>query len=194
MSEPAKINRCRSRIQLALTELLKDKDYCDITAAELIERADVGKTTFYRHYERKLDVFLAMHDPLYDSLFQDLSTREDWLSLTPRPSVITMLNRISVQSSFRRSMSYMLGNDAPQAQRQLKIKLTSFIEQRLSLAFESDDFIIPLTSLASTLAAVYQDFIIQLFSDPLSSSVEDKAASLQLLTQANLRAAIADKC
>jgi AcrR family transcriptional regulator len=192
MSDPTKINRSRSRIQLAFAELLKDKDYCDITVAELIEKADVGKTTFYRHYERKLDVFLAMHDSLFESLFQDLTVREDWLSLTPRPSVITMLSRISVQSSFRRSMSYKLGNDAPQAHRQLKCNLATLIEQRLTLAFDTDDFIIPLPSLASTLAAVYLDFITQLFNNLLASSVEEKAVSLQRLTQANLRAAIED--
>ncbi|WP_204165111.1 TetR/AcrR family transcriptional regulator [Shewanella algidipiscicola] len=171
-------------------ELLKDKDYCDITVVELLEKADVGKTTFYRHYERKLDVFLAIHDSLFESFFQDLTTLEDWLSLRPRSSVIAMLNRISVQSSFRRSMSYKLGNDAPQAHRQLKYNLTTLIEQRLAVAFETDNFIIPLPCLASSLAAVYLDFISQLFSDQLSYSVEDKAASLQRLTQALLRAAI----
>ncbi|RTR40578.1 TetR/AcrR family transcriptional regulator [Shewanella canadensis] len=192
MSEPAKINRSRSRIQQALAGLLKDKDYCDITVAELIEKADVGKTTFYRHYERKLDVFLAMHDTLFDTLLQDLTVREDWLSLTPRPSVIAMLSRISAQSSFRRSVAYKLGNDAPQAHRQLKCNLTALIEQRLTSAFDTDDFIIPLPSLASTMAAIYLDFITQLFNDSLTSSVEEKATSLQRLTQANLRAAIED--
>jgi AcrR family transcriptional regulator len=192
MPESIKINRSHSRIQQALIELLKDKDYCDIIVAELIKKADVGRTTFYRHYERKLDVFLAMHDSLFDSLFQDLTAREDWLSLSPRPSVITMLSRISVQSRFRRSMSYKLGNDAPQAHRKLKQNLTKFIEQRLTSAFDTDDFIIALPSLASTLAAIYLDFITQLFNDPLSSSVEEKAVSLQRLTHANLRAAIED--
>ncbi|WP_394147663.1 TetR/AcrR family transcriptional regulator [Shewanella atlantica] len=192
MSRSTKVNRSRKRVQQALAELLKDKDYCDITVAELIEKADVGKTTFYRHYERKLDVFLAMHDAFFDALLQDLTVREDWLSLSPRPSVIAMLSRISEQSSFRRSIAYRLGSDAPQAHRQLKLNLTSLIEQRLTSAFNSDDFIIPLPSLASTLAAIYLDYITQLFNDALASSVEERAASLQRLTQANLRAAIAD--
>ncbi|RTR27201.1 TetR/AcrR family transcriptional regulator [Shewanella atlantica] len=192
MSESAKINRSRSRIQQALAGLLKDKDYCDITVAELIKKADVGKTTFYRHYERKLDVFLAMHHSLFDTLLEDLTVREDWLSLTPRPSVIAMLSRISAQSSFRRSVAYKLGNDAPQAHRQLRCNLTTLIEQRLTSAFDTDVFIIPLPSLASTLAAIYLDFITQLFNDSLTSSVEEKATSLQRLTQANLRAAIED--
>lgn len=191
MSQSTKVNRSSRRIQQTLAELLKDKDYCDITVAELIEKADVGKTTFYRHYERKLDVFLAMHDAFFDVLLQDLTIREDWLSLTPRPSVIAMLSRISEQSSFRRSIAYKLGNDAPQAHRQLKRNLTTQIEQRLTSAFNSDNFIIPLPSLASTLAAIYLDFITQLFNDDLASSVEERAASLQRLTQANLRAAIA---
>ncbi|WP_299790622.1 TetR/AcrR family transcriptional regulator [uncultured Shewanella sp.] len=192
MSRSTKVNRSRKRVQQALAELLKDKDYCDITVAELIEKADVGKTTFYRHYERKLDVFLAMHDAFFDALLQDLTVREDWFSLSPRPSVIAMLSRISEQSSFRRSIAYRLGSDAPQAHRQLKLNLTSLIEQRLTSAFSSDDFIIPLPSLASTLAAIYLDYITQLFNDALASSVEERAASLQRLTQANLRAAIAD--
>lgn len=192
MHEPAKINRSKIRILQAFTELLKKQDYCDITVAELIEEADVGKTTFYRHYERKLDVFLALHDALFDSLLQDLTVQDDWLSLSPPSSVITMMSRISVQSSFRRSMSYKLGSDAPQAHRQLKHNLTTLIEQRLSSVFDTGGFIIPLPSLASTLAAIYLDFISQLFNDSLTSSVEEKAASLQRLIQASLRAAIED--
>lgn len=185
-----KPNASQKRIEQALSELLKEKDYCDIAVAELIAKASVGKTTFYRHYDRKLDVFVALHSSMFDLLLQDLTTREAWLSSAPSPSIIALLNRVQGQSGFRRSMSYKLGKDAPQALRQLKDNLASTIETRLNQLFDTQQFSIPVASLASTLAAIHLDIISQLFIETPAPSTSHKAESLQRLIKACLTAAI----
>lgn len=45
--------KTREAIFKAFTELLSKKDYNAITVGEVIERADVGRATFYAHFETK---------------------------------------------------------------------------------------------------------------------------------------------
>lgn len=45
--------KTREAIFRAFTELLSKKDFSRITVGELIERADVGRATFYSHFETK---------------------------------------------------------------------------------------------------------------------------------------------
>ena len=45
--------KSREAIFAALTELLSEKDFTQITVGEIIRRADVGRATFYAHFETK---------------------------------------------------------------------------------------------------------------------------------------------
>jgi AcrR family transcriptional regulator len=45
--------KSRESIFSAFTDLLSEKDFTQITVGEIIERADVGRATFYAHFETK---------------------------------------------------------------------------------------------------------------------------------------------
>lgn len=45
--------KTRESIFSALTQLLSKKDFSHITVGEIIEKADVGRATFYAHFETK---------------------------------------------------------------------------------------------------------------------------------------------
>ena len=45
--------KTREAIFSAFIELLSAKDFSQITVGEIIERADVGRATFYDHFETK---------------------------------------------------------------------------------------------------------------------------------------------
>jgi AcrR family transcriptional regulator len=48
-----RVVRTRAALQDALLDLILDKRYDEITVEEITERADVGRTTFYLHYQDK---------------------------------------------------------------------------------------------------------------------------------------------
>ncbi len=50
--------RTRERIRNALIELMLEKPYEKITIQEIIDRANVGRATFYNHYQDKDDLLL----------------------------------------------------------------------------------------------------------------------------------------
>ena len=49
--------RTRHALSSALVELVKEKRFDDITVQNVIERADVGRSTFYTHFRDKDDLF-----------------------------------------------------------------------------------------------------------------------------------------
>ena len=54
-----RIERTRRRLKGALAELLAERDYDQITVQNIVDRADVGRSTFYAHYESKEDLLFA---------------------------------------------------------------------------------------------------------------------------------------
>lgn len=49
--------RTRSQVSGALVDLIKEKRFDDITVQNVIDRAGVGRSTFYSHFRGKEDVF-----------------------------------------------------------------------------------------------------------------------------------------
>ncbi len=62
--EDRRVRRTKQRLHTALMTLIVEKGYDKITVQDLIDRADVGRSTFYAHYETKDDLLLSGLDHL----------------------------------------------------------------------------------------------------------------------------------
>lgn len=58
--------RTRAWLLEALLELIKTKDYAEISVKELTEKADVARQTFYRNYESMDDILLSKMDEILE--------------------------------------------------------------------------------------------------------------------------------
>ncbi|WP_087020192.1 TetR/AcrR family transcriptional regulator [Thaumasiovibrio subtropicus] len=186
------LKRSQRRLLSAFRELLTQKEYYEITVAEIISLADVGKTTFYRHYERKLDLFIEMHRGVFDTMLQDLQCREDWLSEAPRPMLVALAMKAVGNTAGRLSIAYKLGSDWPHAERRMGESLTATINARLCMAFTDAKWAISVAEVSSALAALYMDFLIQLNSAPNQKVAERRARNLQCFSRALVLAALED--
>ena len=54
-----RILRTRDKLGDALIALMQEKDFDDITVQNVLDRAGVGRSTFYVHYRDKNDLFLS---------------------------------------------------------------------------------------------------------------------------------------
>ncbi len=68
--------KTRAAIFAAFNEILTEKSYHQITVQEIIDRANVGRTTFYDHFETKDELLREMCDSLFRHIFSDVLSAE----------------------------------------------------------------------------------------------------------------------
>ena len=54
------VRRTRVAVKNALMELIHEKNYPRISVKEIAEKADVGRSTLYRHYNSKADILVEI--------------------------------------------------------------------------------------------------------------------------------------
>lgn len=69
--------KTRDAIFKAFIELLSQKDFANITVGEIIDRADIGRATFYAHFETKDFLLKEMCEELFCHLFDTATGQND---------------------------------------------------------------------------------------------------------------------
>ena len=65
--------KTREAIFRAFISLLSKRDFHKITVGEIIEKADIGRATFYAHFETKDDLLKALCEELFCHIFDALA-------------------------------------------------------------------------------------------------------------------------
>lgn len=63
--------KTRDAVFGAFTRLLKTEPYSKITVQEIIDEADIGRTTFYAHFETKDALLSSLCSEIFDHVFSD---------------------------------------------------------------------------------------------------------------------------
>ena len=61
--------KTRQAVYDAFTTLLEEKTYSNITVQEIIDEADIGRSTFYSHFETKDELLKALCSEIFDHVF-----------------------------------------------------------------------------------------------------------------------------
>jgi AcrR family transcriptional regulator len=99
----ARIRRTRERLGMALFELICDKPMADVTVQEILDRASVGRSTFYLHFTDKNDLLLSQLEVFLEVMSTTLSERGE-MSLRVAP-VAEMFEHIGGQNRIYRALS-----------------------------------------------------------------------------------------
>ena len=148
-TEDRRVRRTQQALSFALITLALEKGYDAITIQNLLDRADVGRSTFYSHYRGKEDLLLKSFARLLESL--DRNMAQDG-SVNPRLAPVRELFRhVGEMQSFLQALGrarmldrlYQVGTN----------QLSRMIANRLAAKpFESSRLVVPLPVMANAAA------------------------------------------
>ncbi len=69
--------KTREAIFTAFTQLLSKKDYSQITVGEIIDKADIGRATFYSHFETKDYLLKELCEELFCHIFDAMNNETE---------------------------------------------------------------------------------------------------------------------
>ena len=148
-----RVQRTREILQKSLIDLISERDYDSITIQDIVNRANIGRTTFYLHYNSKDELFMSCHEAMVRQfrigLLHPLSQDE---LLSPKiPGGLKLAYRHLEES---RAMLYSIfhGKDNLILLRQLRDWNAQQIEANLRAAFAELESSIPLDVLSNYLA------------------------------------------
>jgi AcrR family transcriptional regulator len=175
-----RVLRTRSAIRSAFNTLILSRGYDAISAADVAEAANVGRSTFYEHYQGKEDVLaqslVTVLEPLANAC----------LAQTPEPPLATVVEHFWDNRQLAKALM------AGRARTVMARRLAGLIEQRLENARpagRSGRPVIPLSLLAVQMAHGQ----LALLEEWLSGRYGCTAAQIASALQATSRAFVADE-
>ena len=99
----ARVQRTRDRLGRALIELIVEKPINDVTVQDVLDRAGVGRSTFYLHFRDKGDLLMSQLEMFLEMMSTVLSVRKE-KSLRVAP-VAEMFEHIGNQNKLYRVLS-----------------------------------------------------------------------------------------
>jgi AcrR family transcriptional regulator len=146
--------RTRKALETAFIQLVAEKGYEAVTVSDITERANVGRTTFYRHFQGKEDILFSLHNAFFATLSFGLDSRQRWLNDEPPPQLIVFLEKMQERRQGARSL-YAPDKDFDLLVRRIDQLLARQFEDGLRQAFSESEFSIPFSILAQSIAGTY---------------------------------------
>lgn len=73
----ARVRKTRDALGDALVSLMQEKPFDSITVQDVLDRAEVGRSTFYTHFSDKDDLLMSDADEFFEGMAMALSRHED---------------------------------------------------------------------------------------------------------------------
>jgi AcrR family transcriptional regulator len=119
--------RTRQLISDAFVELLLEKGYEAMPIRDVIERANVGRSTFYSHFKDKEELFVSQLDRLIEALSRHLP--HEHAEQNPFFPSLDLFQHIKEQQKLFRALSWSSGVDI--LTKHLQKSMSEKIEERL---------------------------------------------------------------
>jgi AcrR family transcriptional regulator len=183
-----RVQRTRELLQKSLIDLIGEHGYDAITVQEIVDRANVARTTFYVHYNSKDELFMSCHEAIVSDFHfgpRHLLSREALLSPEAPPGMLSAFRHLEEA----RALMYPIfqGKDGLLILRRIRDGSAQDIEASLRAAFAEADSTIPLDVLANYLAGARIALVQWWLEKRQPYSLENMAQTFHRLQRAAIR-------
>lgn len=149
MKDDRRVQRTKQTLYSALTQLVDEKPFDKITVQEILERANIGRTTFYTHFESKEDLFVGSHEQIIRAISHSFFS--DGGDLRAEPSLeLQLFLRMSQES--RDTYFYLVSGTGGKILQLLQNRIAQYLAEQLNQLFQEDQGSVPFDVLAQHVA------------------------------------------
>ena len=147
--------RTRQLVRSAMLNLLFERGYDEITVQDILDQANVGRSTFYAHYFDKEDVLASIADEQLELLHQQLAKPEGKQRIIPS---LELFQHVQENQQYFRAMLHGRAHEALWDAAQAALCRTIEYELATSIA-EKQTTVVPLSVAAQYLAGAFLSFL-----------------------------------
>ena len=183
-----RVQRTKQSLYSALMQLVDEKPFDKITVQQILERANVGRTTFYTHFEGKEDLFLGSHEQIIRVISQSFFSETGDLRTEPSPELMTFL-QMSQQN--RDTYFYLMGGaQGGEILRLLRDRIAQHLVEQLRRLFREDESSVPFIVLAQHVASSIVSVTSWWIDKRAPYTVQEIATMLHQMNEVALRYAL----
>jgi AcrR family transcriptional regulator len=176
--------RTRRLLSEAFVELLREKGYSAITVSDIIERANIGRSTFYSHYRDKDDLFVNELDRVIEVLSHRFPEQEEM----PFFPSLGLFRHVGEEYELYKALIWTPGIDL--LIKHMQTSLSQRIEQGLQK--NEKDFDIPLPILANFIAGSFLILLKWWLENKMNDSPEEMDKIFKRLIRSGIEKSITE--
>jgi AcrR family transcriptional regulator len=179
--------RSQRLLGAALVALMQEKRYVDITVQDILDRADVGRSTFYAHYQDKEDLLISSLESVLEQSIHHLDQGSDGQVML---STAEFFRHVQANRDLYKAMLWGRGMDV------LFDKGLSMLSQKIEShlqAIPAQAPAVPIPVIASFLAGSFLTLLKWWVENKLPCSPEQMEAMYQRLVMPGTLAALENR-
>lgn len=145
-----RVQRTRELLRRALMQLINEKGYDAVTIQDITERANLGRTTFYLHYQSKDDLLVDHHSEFDIQIPMAKWSQDATIGDEAIARLVQYLETFAKQRSIY--LAIVRGKDGNLIMRGIQEQMVNNLLETLTDAFPKQEPIMPLAILCNYLA------------------------------------------
>lgn len=182
-----RIQRTRELLKNALLQLIDEKTYDAITIQDIVERANLGRSTFYLHYESKDGLLLDHHNDFSATMMLRPLTFEEMMGTIPPIEVERFLRILAEHKPMYRAITQ--AKDADMIMNGVRQQMLEVLSDNLQTIFADKTANCSMELLVNYIIGAHLSLIDWWLTNRNQHSAEDVAKVMHQLQRAAVQSA-----
>ncbi len=190
-AEDRRVQRTRALLMNALLDLIVEKEYEEVTVQDIVDRANVGRSTFYAHFLDKRELLLSGVDGLQGLLTHEGTALDP--SAAPRAHLLTFSLPLfqHVQSNLRFCRALLGTHSAAIVEPRIQRILAELVREELAACVPAGAVLaVPLDVVVQYTVSAFLGLLRWWMDQPAPCSAEEIDRQFRALTISAITAAL----